>query len=140
VVDRIESTRVVIRISHTSQGGGKLRADKGINLPESRLRLGALTEKDLEDLSFVAEHADVVELSFANTARDVELLQQCLARLGSGPPALVLKVETKRGFDNLPDMLLTAMRTPCCGVMIARGDPLSRLERLAEVQEEILYQ
>jgi len=141
VVDRIESTRVVIRISHTSQGGGKLRADKGINLPESRLRLGALTEKDLEDLSFVAEHADVVELSFANTARDVELLQQHLARLGSRPPALVLKVETKRGFENLPEMLLTAMRTPCCGVMIARGDLAVEcgFERLAEVQEEILW-
>ena len=141
VVDRIESSRVVIRISHTSLGGGKLRADKGINLPESRLLLGALTAKDLEDLSFVAEHADVVELSFANTARDVELLQQCLARLGSGPPALVLKVETKRGFDNLPDMLLTAMRTPCCGVMIARGDLAVEcgFERLAEVQEEILW-
>jgi pyruvate kinase len=141
VVDRIESSRVVIRISHTSLGGSKLRADKGINLPESHLRLEALTAKDLEDLSFVAEHADVVELSFANTARDVELLQQYLARLGSGPPALVLKVETKRGFDNLPDMLLTAMRTSCCGVMIARGDLAVEcgFERLAEVQEEILW-
>ena len=141
VVDKVENGRVVVRITHTGLGGGKLQADKGINLPESRLRLGALTAGDLEDLSFAAEHADVVELSFANTARDVELLQQYLARLGGRPPALVLKVETKRGFENLPDMLLTAMRTPCCGVMIARGDLAVEcgFERLAEVQEEILW-
>jgi pyruvate kinase len=141
LVDKVEGGWIVIRITHAGLGGDKLQADKGINLPESRLRLGALTTKDLKDLSFVAEHADVVEMSFANTARDVELLQQHLARLGNRPPALVLKVETKRGFENLPDMLLTAMRTPCCGVMIARGDLAVEcgFERLAEVQEEILW-
>ena len=112
-----------------------------LNLPESDLRLAALTARDLEDLSFVARHADVVELSFANSARDVELLQQHLARLGSRQPAVVLKIETRRGFENLPSMLLTAMRAPCCGVMIARGDLAVEcgFERLAEVQEEILW-
>ena len=141
VVEKVESDRVLVRITRTRMGGGKLRADKGINLPESGLRLGALTPKDLEDLTFVAGHADVVELSFANTARDVELLQQHLTRLGGRPPAVVLKVETRRGFENLPDMLLAAMRWPCCGVMIARGDLAVEcgFERLAEVQEEILW-
>ena len=53
----------------------------------------------------------------------------------------MLKIETRRGFRNLPDMLLTAMRTPGCGVMIARGDLAVEcgFERLAEVQEEILW-
>jgi pyruvate kinase len=52
-----------------------------------------------------------------------------------------LKIETRLGFENLPDMLLTAMRTPCCGVMIARGDLAVEcgFERMAEVQEEILW-
>lgn len=141
VVEKIERSQVLVRITHTRMGGGKLRADKGINLPESDLRLGALTAKDLEDLAFVAQHADVVELSFANAARDVEQLQQHLERLRSSPPAIVLKIETQRGFENLPDMLLTAMRSPCCGVMIARGDLAIEcgFERLAEVQEEILW-
>src|SRR5262249_21303737 len=55
--------------------------------------------------------------------------------------AMVLKIETQRGFENLPDLLLTAMRAPCCGVMIARGDLAVEcgFERLAEVQEEILW-
>jgi pyruvate kinase len=82
-----------------------------------------------------------VGLSFANTAHDVELLLQQLESLGKHPPAIVLKIETRRGFENLPHMLLTAMRAPCCGVMIARGDLAVEcgFERLSEVQEEILW-
>ena len=140
-VEKVENTQVLVRITQVRLQGEKLRGDKGINLPDSDLRLAAMTAKDLEDLSFVAQHADVVELSFANTPRDVELLQQHLVRLGGRPPAIVLKIETRRGFENLPDMLLTAMRAPCCGVMIARGDLAVEcgFERLAEVQEEILW-
>ena len=141
VIEKVERTEVFVRITRARVCGEKLRSDKGINLPESDLRLAALTPQDLEDLSFVAQHADVVELSFANSAQDVELLQQHLASLGSRQPALVLKIETRRGFENLPEMLLTAMRVPCCGVMIARGDLAVEcgFERLAEVQEEILW-
>jgi pyruvate kinase len=88
----------------------------------------------------------MVALSFANSADDVKLLQQHLtsisSQLGSkSKPAIVLKIETKRGFENLPAMLLAAMAAPCCGVMIARGDLAVEcgFERLAEVQEEILW-
>lgn len=141
IVEKIESNRVLVRISRCRARGEKLRSNKGINLPESQLRLPALTAKDLADLPFVAEHADVVELSFANTALDVASLQEHLMALGSRQPSVVLKIETRRGFENLPKMLLAAMRSPCCGVMIARGDLAieSGFERLAEVQEEILW-
>jgi pyruvate kinase len=141
MIEKVEPTRVFVRITHTPMAGGKLRADKGINLPESDLHLPALTEKDVADLAFVAQHADVVELSLVNCADDVEMLQQHLTRLGKRLPAIVLKIETRRGFENLPGMLLTAMRGPCCGVMIARGDLAVEcgFERLAEVQEEILW-
>lgn len=140
VVEKIDVGEVLVRITYARLGGGKLRADKGINLPDSALRLPALTAKDGVDLAFVAAHADVVELSFANTAKDVESLQQQLVSLGK-QPAIVLKIETRRAFENLPDMLLTAMRSPCCGVMIARGDLAVEcgFERLAEVQEQILW-
>jgi pyruvate kinase len=64
-----------------------------------------------------------------------------MADLGNRHPAIVLKIETRRGFENLPAMLLTAMRSPVCGVMIARGDLAVEcgFERMAEVQEEILW-
>jgi pyruvate kinase len=56
-------------------------------------------------------------------------------------PAIVLNIETRCGFGNLPAMLLAAMRMHCCGVMIARGDLAVEcgFERMAEVQEEILW-
>jgi len=141
VVEQVDSSRVLVRITQTRLRGAKLRGDKGINLPESELGLMAMTDKDLQDLPFVAQHADIVELSFSNTSLDVEMLQQHLAGLASQSPAIVLKIETRRGFDNLPEMLLTAMKSPCCGVMIARGDLAVEcgFERLAEVQEEILW-
>jgi pyruvate kinase len=141
VIEKVEDRQVRVRITQARLRGAKLRADKGINLPDSPLRLAALTAKDIEDLCFMAQHADVVELSFANSAQDVELLQQHLTSLNNRQPAIVLKVETRRGFENLPDMLLMAMRAPCCGVMIARGDLAVEVgfERLAEVQEQILW-
>jgi pyruvate kinase len=141
VVETVEPKRATVRITRARLRGEKLRADKGINLPDSPVRLPALTAKDRADLRFVAEHADVVELSFANRAQDVESLQAELARLGTRRPAIVLKIETRRGFESLPDMLLVAMRWPSCGVMIARGDLAVEcgFERLAEVQEETLW-
>ena len=141
VIEEVQSECALVRITQTRLRGEKLRAAKGINLPDSNLRLPALTAEDLEDLSFVAQHADVVELSFANCSADLESLQENMMRLGGPQPAIVLKIETRRGFENLPDMLLTAMASPCCGVMIARGDLAVEcgFERLAEVQEEILW-
>jgi pyruvate kinase len=141
VVEKVEETQVLVRVTHARLQGDKLRGDKGINLPETNLRIAAMTEKDKDDLSFIAQNADVVELSFANSSKDVEQLQELLNQSGSHLPALVLKIETRRGFENLPDMLLTAMRSPCIGVMIARGDLAVEcgFERMAEVQEEILW-
>ncbi|HMM47315.1 MAG TPA: pyruvate kinase [Thiobacillaceae bacterium] len=141
VIESVTATRVRVRVTQDHLTAVNLRADKGINLPESDLHIAALTDKDIEDLSFVARHADIVGLSFANSAQDVASLQQQLESMGGRQPAIVLKIETRRGFESLPDMLLTAMRASRCGVMIARGDLAveCRFERLAEVQEEILW-
>lgn len=141
VIERVEPDALHVRITQAREKGDRLRADKGINLPGSALRLAALTDKDIEDLAFVAGHADIVELSFPNRADDVAALQAHLARLGGRGPAIVLKIETRCGFENLPAMLLAAMRSPCCGVMIARGDLAveAGFERMAEIQEEILW-
>lgn len=140
VIEKTESDQFWVRIHHARPEGSKLRSQKGINLPDSQLSINALTEEDLRNLAFIAEHADVVEMSFANSIEDVQLLQEQLKELGAETLPIVLKVETRKGFENLPRMLLAAMRWPCCGVMIARGDLAVECgyERLAEVQEEIL--
>jgi pyruvate kinase len=140
-VEGRDSEGLLIRITHTSSATGKLTSDKGINFPESKLDLPALTPGDIPILEFIAENADIAALSFANTPDDVKSLLSHLNRLGKGKLSIVLKIETRRGFENLPAMLLEAMRNPSCGVMIARGDLAVEMgfERLAEVQEEILW-
>jgi pyruvate kinase len=141
VIQSIEPERATVKITRARAGGEKLRADKGVNLPDSVLRLSSLTASDIENLEFVVRHADMVSLSFANSAADVELLQQHLKRLGGEKLGVILKIETRRGFENLPEMLFAALRSANCGVMIARGDLAVEcgFERLAEVQEEILW-
>jgi len=133
--------RVVIEITEARAQGEKLAADKGINLPDTRLDLPALTQKDLEDLPVVVRLADMVGLSFAQSADDVHTLRAHLQALGAAHLGLILKIETRRGFEHLPELLLAAMEGPAAGVMIARGDLAVECgyERMAEVQEEILW-
>lgn len=121
--------------------GEALKADKGINLPDSTLRLPPLMPDDLRDLEFVARHADLVGYSFVREASDVAALRERLADAGAPNIGVVLKIETRAAFERLPRLLLSAMRGPSVAVMIARGDLAVEIgyERLAEVQEEILW-
>jgi pyruvate kinase len=119
----------------------KLRGDKGINLPDTSLKLPPLTPKDVQDLRFIAEHADMLGYSFVRTSEDLRTLRSELAELGKEDMPIIIKVETLRAFEQLPTLLLEALRSPVSGVMIARGDLAVECgyERLAEVQEEILW-
>lgn len=141
VVTGVSVAGVHIQVTDVKPGGAKLRADKGINLPDSDLALDALTAKDLEDLDAVAGLADVVQMSFVRDTTDVARLQDELVRRGAEHVGVVLKIENIAAFERLPDLLLQAMCSPKVGVMIARGDLAVEVgfDRLAEVQEEILW-
>jgi pyruvate kinase len=141
IVEHVDGSDLHVRIRHTAAPIVKLRAEKGINLPDSPLPIAALTSEDLAHLPFVARHADVVGLSFVRSPADIRALHAELAALQRTDVGLVLKIETAEGFKNLARILLEAMRHPPVAVMIARGDLAVELgfERLAEVQEEILW-
>jgi pyruvate kinase len=132
---------VQVCIDHAAAGGSKLRAAKGINVPETRLPVSALTDKDIADLATVVKISDLVEMSFVQDPTDLIRLHEALASRGGDRIGVVLKIETRRAFEQLPQLLLTAMRRPRVGVMIARGDLAveAGYERLAELQEEILW-
>lgn len=131
-----------LRITLADPAGSKLRAEKGINFPDTELAIAALTEKDLVDLKVVADHVDMVALSFVRHPDDLECLHQELNRLGKPNMGVVLKIENRQAFENLPRILLAGLRhgRPL-GVMIARGDLAVEVgfERLSEVQQEILW-
>jgi pyruvate kinase len=141
VVRKVGTDEVHVEITQSRPKGGHLRSDKGINLPDSALSLDALTEKDLADLPFVAKHADIVGLSFVRRPEDIAVLSGRLQELGAADKGVVLKIESRQAFEALPDLLTAALRLPRSGIMIARGDLLVECgyERLAEIQEEILW-
>ena len=141
VVERAGAAETVVRITRSRPDGFRLAADKGVNLPDTPLDIPMLSAEDEATLAFVARNADMVGLSFVRRAEDVRQVQERLEALGSPHVGLVLKIETARAFQSLPELLLAALRSPSSGVMIARGDLAVEVgyERLAEVQEEILW-
>jgi pyruvate kinase len=141
VIESVTKTQLKLRITQARAKGEKLRADKGINFPDSALRLPSLSADDLRNLPEVVRRTDLIGHSFVQRARDVEKLQRQLQRLRSAGLGVILKIETRTAFEHLPELLLAAMRSPCIGVMIARGDLAVECgyERLAEIQEEILW-
>jgi pyruvate kinase len=140
-IKSVDSERIEVTVTYAKEEGAKLKADKGINLPESKLSISGLTLKDKEDLKFVAQYADVVNVSFVNNAQDVFELLAELKELNGENLGIILKIETQSGFKNLPAILLTAMRHYPIGVMIARGDLAIECgwKELAQTQEEILW-
>jgi len=131
----------LLTVQRTQKSTSKLRAEKGINLPDTTTKIPALTDDDRRALSFVVEHADAVSLSFVKSPDDVRTLHAELDRLGRPEIGVVLKIETRAGFENLPRLLLESLQRPPLAVMIARGDLAVEVgfERLAELQEEILW-
>ncbi|MGO9027494.1 MAG: pyruvate kinase [Acidimicrobiales bacterium] len=141
VIESVDTDEIRLRILSASPRGSKLRAEKGINLPETDLRIPAVTDADLPLLKVAAAHADMVALSFVRGERDIDDLRGYLRQVGSEHLGLILKIETSESFSRLPEILLHAMRSRLVGVMIARGDLAveAGYERLAEMQEEILW-
>jgi len=141
VIRHVGSADVEVSITHANSAGLTLGADKGINLPDSTLRIPPMSSKDQDDLRFIAARADIVGYSFVRTAEEVRMLQEQLGTLGRPELPLILKIETRRAFEQLPSLLMAVMHSTAAGVMIARGDLAVEcgFERLAEVQEEILW-
>ena len=130
-----------VRITAVPPGGGRLRAEKGINLPDTEISAPALSEADRGRLDWAARHADLVGMSFVQRAEDVLKLEAELDRRGRPDMGILLKIETALAFQRLPELLLAGLRSPPLGVMVARGDLAAEVgyARLAEVQEEILW-
>lgn len=120
----------------------KLRSGKGVNFPDSVLTLPSLTENDIANIPFALEYADIIGYSFVRHVHDVENLIEVLqGQKKKKLPGIVLKIENKEAFEQLPMLLMKAMELPKIGVMIARGDLAIELgaERISEVQDQIMW-
>jgi pyruvate kinase len=141
VVEEKSDADALLRVIRAKSGGAKLKAEKGVNLPDTALGLSPLTAKDETDLKTVIGLADMIGYSFVSRPDDLDLFEDALARAGEPARALSLiaKIEQPEAVRNLPALIARARRP--FGVMIARGDLAAEIgfERLAEMQEEILW-
>lgn len=143
VVEQRIGKAVRLRIENLRPKGVKLKVGKGVNFPDIELSLPPLTDRDLVALDFVATHADIVGYSFVQRPADIRLVQRELAgRLGDRPlPPLMIKVETRLGVANLPELIVAAAARQPTAVMIARGDLAVELglQQMSETQEQLLW-
>lgn len=138
-VEKTEAGKAKLQILRISSKKPFIKAEKGINFPDSILSTPALTEYDLACLPFIQQHADIVGYSFVRNTQDMAQLKQALGtehQLG-----LVIKIETPEAVRNLPDLLFGGLKEKHIGLMIARGDLAVEIgfERMSEIQEEILW-
>jgi len=97
--------------------GGELHPRKGINLPQTKLTLPCLTDKDLADLDFIlTQDVDYIAMSFVRTPADVMDLKRRIRQAGRDLP-VIAKLEKPQAIERLEDILEVAG-----GVMVARGD------------------
>jgi len=115
--------------------GGPLRTNKGINLPDTELRLPPLTDKDLVDLHFGLDAGvDYVALSFVGAATEVVDLKARIKAAGHDIP-VIAKIERRQAVENLEAIVEAAD-----AVMVARGDLALEIgaERVPVVQKDII--
>lgn len=115
--------------------GGILSSKKGLNLPDTKISLPALTEKDLEDLDFVIDQqVDWIALSFVREVKDITGLKDILKKRNC-KSKVIAKIEKPEAVTNIRDIIIESD-----GIMIARGDLGVELpvEKVPLIQKEII--
>lgn len=140
----IDDGKIVLTIIETNKKdeviaevvqGGPLSSKKGLNLPNTKVSLPSLSEKDLNDLSFVLhEDLDWVGLSFVRSAEDVRALKKIIAA-STKHTKVVAKIEKPEAIDCIDEIIFEAD-----GIMVARGDLGVEipLERVPLLQKKII--
>lgn len=97
---------------------GEISSNKGVNLPDSKIQLPALTEKDKNDLLFgIKNDVEFIAASFIRKVEDVNQIRNFLDDNGGKHIRIISKIENQEGLDNL-DGIIEASD----GIMVARGD------------------
>ena len=98
--------------------GGPLKSKKGVNLPNTKVSLPALTEKDIRDALFAIENqVDWIALSFVRTPEDLKDLKELIDKNSDHKIPIIAKIEKPEAIENLDKLV-----AHCDGFMVARGD------------------
>ncbi|HEX6172258.1 MAG TPA: pyruvate kinase [Chitinophagaceae bacterium] len=128
-IEKNNDVKVVVTL------GGDLSSKKGINLPDTKITLPALTEKDLADLDFIIDQKlDWVALSFVRNVKDLIILRNKLEEKKS-KTKIIAKIEKPEAIENIRDIIVESD-----GIMVARGDLGVELpiEKVPLIQKQII--
>ncbi len=114
IVEKIDGKNVVCKV----QNGGRLTNKKSINIPNSKIQLPSMTEKDKSDILFGIKNGfDYIAASFIRKAEDVINIKKVLKENGGEYIKVISKIENREGIDNFDAILEVSD-----GIMVARGD------------------
>ena len=114
IVEKIDWKDVVCKV----QNGGRLTNKKSINIPNSKIQLPSMTEKDKSDILFGIKNGfDYIAASFIRRAEDVINIKKVLKENGGEYIKVISKIENREGIDNFDAILEVSD-----GIMVARGD------------------
>ncbi|WP_264566263.1 pyruvate kinase [Flavobacterium sp. N3904] len=114
IVETDKKTEVIARVVQ----GGELKSKKGVNLPNTKISLPAMTEKDVADAIFAIEqNLDWIALSFVKTPRDLQDLQELIAKHSEYKIPIIAKIEMPEALENIDRIVAY-----CDALMVARGD------------------
>jgi pyruvate kinase len=117
IFEAIETNRKTEVLCKVIQGG-PLKSKKGVNLPNTKVSLPALTQKDIKDALFAIEQkVDWIALSFVRTAEDLMELQDLISANSDHKIPIIAKIEKPEGVANIDKIVAF-----CDGLMVARGD------------------
>ncbi|HZD35555.1 MAG TPA: pyruvate kinase, partial [Nitrososphaeraceae archaeon] len=136
------SNEEYLELKITSPRGvtAKIKSNKGMNFPDSAIKMSALTLEDVKNLDFVVRYADMVGLSFVHGPQDIYDLRNALSKLDRADMGIIAKIETSDSIHNLIKILIAGLDLEKFAILIARGDLAVEVgfENLAFIQEDIL--
>ena len=115
--------------------GGELGEQKGVNIPNVKINLPSLTDKDIDDIKFgIKEDFDIIAASFVRDAECIRKIRKILDDAGSNM-LIIAKIENQEGVDNIDEIIKEAD-----GIMVARGDMGVEIppQRLPHIQKSII--
>jgi pyruvate kinase len=140
----IDDGRIELKVLSTNRkdlikakvvNGGKISNNKGVNLPDTKTTVPALTEKDKKDLKFAIQHgANWIALSFVRTPQDVLDLKNIVGKKNTYMKVMA-KIEKPEALKEIDDIIKVAD-----GIMIARGDLAVEVpqEKMPLIQKDII--
>ncbi len=131
VLDTNKKDQVKLKVLH----GGPLYSNKGVNLPNTKITLPSLTEKDRKDLDFIlTQPVNWIALSFVRSPKDMKDLQQ-LIEAKNHPAKTIAKIEKPGAVEKIDKIIKNSN-----GIMLARGDLGIEvpIEELPVIQKNII--